>query len=79
MIERRGIELCEHKDLYHIRVDAVADGNIDKAILSAKRHGWLGSLFGEREEPGTLTTAENDSEHVSHTNSSITIGSGELY
>ena len=48
-VQRRGIELRQNEDSLQARVEAVADGNIDQAILSSRveRQVWSGPESAE--------------------------------
>ena len=54
------------QDLVDPAVDAVADRDINQAVLTRQRHGWLGTHFGERVEPRPSTATENDRENPFH-------------
>jgi len=40
-VEARRVELCEHEDPLHPRVDAVREGDVDEPVLPGKRDGGL--------------------------------------
>jgi hypothetical protein len=81
-VERRGVELREDEDADDVRVDAVADGDVDESVLAAERDGGFRTQFSQWEEAGTLTAAENDRQRVSvrtglSAHGASTEGSGE--
>jgi len=45
-IERVGTVLGQDSDVIDFAVDAVAQGEVNKAELTAKGYGWLGPYFG---------------------------------
>ena len=57
-----GVELSEAVDLVDAAVDAVADGDVDEAVVGAEGHSRLGTLLGERVQTGTGAASKNDSE-----------------
>ena len=61
-VERRRVELRQDEDAPDVRVEAVADGDVDEPVLSANRHGGLGPQLGERKQPAALTAAEDQRE-----------------
>jgi hypothetical protein len=65
-IERGGVELREHEHAPQVRVQAVADRNVDEPVLAADRHGRLRSRMRQREEAGALAAAKDDREGVGH-------------
>ena len=75
-VERGRVELREDEDPPDLGVQAVADGDVDQAVLAADRHRRFRTAFGEREEPGTLTAAQDDRENVAHAAFSLLEGSG---
>eukprot|EP00983_Pelagomonas_calceolata_P019571 616280-Pelagomonas_calceolata.AAC.3 len=58
-----GVELGEAVHLVDVGVEAVADGNVDQAVVCAQGHGWLGTLFGQGVQPGTRSTSQDDTQH----------------
>ena len=65
-VERRGIELRQHEDAADVRVQAVADRDVDQPVLAADRHRRLGAGVGERKQAAALPAAEDDGQDVSH-------------
>ena len=63
-VQRRRIELCQNEDLVHIGVQAVADRNVDDAILSSQRNGGFAPLFSQRIEPRAPAAAHDYSEDI---------------
>ena len=61
-VERRGIELRQHEDAAELRMQAIADRNVDQAVLSADRDGRLGPVLRQRKQPRSLPAAENERE-----------------
>jgi len=51
--------LRQNVDSLDLRVDAIADGDIDQAIFSTERNGRLGAKFGQRIQPGSGASAQN--------------------
>ena len=49
-IERESFVLGEDVNAAEIGVDAVGKGDIDDAVLPAKRNGWFGAVAREREK-----------------------------
>jgi hypothetical protein len=65
-IERGGIELRQNINPLDLRIDAIADGNIDQAILGGERNRWLGAQFGQGIEPGSGASTQNDRQYSFH-------------
>ena len=65
-IEGGAVELSQHVDLVDPTVDAVADWDINQAVLAGQRNCWLGAHFGEGIEARTSSTSENDPENPLH-------------
>ena len=63
-VERRRIELRQHEDPPDVGVHAVADGDVDQAVLAANRHGRLRAMLGEWKEPCAPAAAEDKREHL---------------
>ena len=59
-IEGGGVELREHVDLVDAAVDAVAHGDINQSVAASNGHSWLGSGFGQRVQPRSCSTSQND-------------------
>jgi hypothetical protein len=62
-VQGGGVELREAVDLVDVAVQAVADGNINQAIVRAQGHSGLGTLLGQGVQTSAGTTAQNDTEH----------------
>ena len=45
-VKRRGIELGQDQDAVQAGIKAVADGDVDQAVLSGNRHRGFGAVFG---------------------------------
>ena len=58
-VQGNAVELREQEDLADPAVDAVADRNIDQAILARDRHGGLCPVAGQRQQPLPLSTAHD--------------------
>lgn len=63
-MHRYGIELVENEDLVDSRVQAVADWDVDEAILASDGDCRLGTLFRQRKQSLTLSSSENDTNHA---------------
>jgi hypothetical protein len=59
-VERRGVELRQDEDAPDIGVQAIADRDVDEAVLAGDRDRRLRTKLGEREEPRALTAAEHE-------------------
>jgi hypothetical protein len=59
-VKRGRIKLRQYIDPLDFRVDAVADGNVDQAILAGERNGGFGAKFSQRVEPGSGASAQDD-------------------
>ena len=49
-VERRRVELRQHEDATNVGVQAVADRDVDEAILPLDRNGRLRTQLSQREE-----------------------------
>ena len=65
-VERRRVELRQHEHPLQAGVQAVADRNVDEAILAADRYGRLGAHVGQRIEPCAAPPSQNQRKHVVH-------------
>ncbi len=63
-MERAAVELRQQEDPAQTGVEAVADGDVDEAILAGQRHGGLGAIFRQREEAGAGPAAHDDRDDV---------------
>ncbi len=59
-IQRGRVELGEDENPTNVGMKAVADRDVDQPVFAADRNRRLRSVLGEREQPGTLTAAENN-------------------
>jgi hypothetical protein len=50
-IERRRVELREDEDPSYVCVQAIADRDVDEAVLPGDGNGRLRAKLGERKEP----------------------------
>src|SRR5205807_5955834 len=55
-------KLRQHVDAIAAAVDAVADGDVDEAILAGDRHSRLAAEHGQRVEPAPTSAAEDETE-----------------
>ena len=46
-VERRRIELCQHKNLVKTRIKTIRDGNVHQAIFPGNGNCWLRPLIGQ--------------------------------
>jgi predicted acyltransferase (DUF342 family) len=60
-IERCRIELGKNEDAANIGIDAIAQGNIDDAVLPGQRNSGFGSMTGEGKKPFAFAASENQS------------------
>jgi len=63
-MQRGGHVLAQDKDAIDTGIDAIADRNVDQAVRAAQRHGWLGTLLGERVETGPLPSTRYGGQDV---------------
>lgn len=61
-VEGCRVELREDIDLADVAVDAVADGDVDQAVVGTEGDRRLGALLGEGVEAGAGAAPQNDSE-----------------
>jgi hypothetical protein len=59
VIERSGIELCQNKQSLQTGIQAVADWNINEAVLSTERHRRFGPILSQREQPLSGASRQN--------------------
>jgi hypothetical protein len=62
-VERRAVKLRQRVDLGDVAVDAVADGDVDEAVVGTQRHRGLGAALGERVQARARAAAEDDAKH----------------
>jgi hypothetical protein len=66
LVKRRRIELSKDKNLAYLRIEAIADRNVDEAVFACQGNGWLASILGERVQALALSPAQNDPHYVWH-------------
>ena len=66
LVEALRVVLGEDEDPAQVRVQAVADRDVDEAVLARDGHRRLAALLGEGEEAGAAASAEDDAQHVVH-------------
>src|SRR6185437_8675783 len=49
-------------------VDAITDGNVDKAILTGDGYGRFATMLGQRVERSAAAAAENEADNILHEN-----------
>ncbi len=59
LMQRYGQELSQHIDAINIAVNAVADRDVDQAILARQRYRRFRSNFGQREQTRASSAAQN--------------------
>ena len=67
-VQRPAVELGEQEDPAEVGVEAVADGDVDQAVLARERHRGLGAVLGQREEAGAGAAAHDDGDDVVRAN-----------
>ena len=75
-IERRGIELREDEDPLESCMQAVADRNVDQAVLAADRDSRFGPHVRQWVEARPTTAAEDERQHVVHASDLKPLGCG---
>ena len=65
-VERRGVELRQHEDPADAGVQAVADRDVDEAVLAANRHCGLRAPVGEGVEALALAATQDDRQYICH-------------
>ena len=65
-VERSRVELRQHEDPFQVRVEAVADGDVDEPVLAPDRHRGLRAHARQRKQPRAAAAAENQREDVVH-------------
>lgn len=63
-IEGLAIELCERVDLANLGIDAIANRDIDQAIMATQGDSGLGTGEGQRLEACTGAVAKDDGENT---------------
>ena len=63
-MQRHAQKLGQHRNPVNTRVDTVANGNINKPILSGDRHGGFCALGSEREQTCTPTTTQDNRNNI---------------
>ena len=56
LVQRVGAILCQHSDISDAGVDAIAQGEINDAILAGERNRRLGTLLGEETQSLSLAS-----------------------
>ena len=69
-VERLTVELGEGVDLENSGVDAVADRDVDQAVLTAQRYRWFGPGEVQGLQTRAGTASENDRKNTLHALSS---------
>ena len=69
LVEALRVELGEHEDLADVRVQAVADRDVDEAVLAADRNRRLQAFEREGKEARTASATEDNRQHVVHAGS----------
>src|SRR5205814_5797691 len=64
LLQGMGLILREHENAAEPRMQAVAEGEIDDAIASAKGHSRLGPLGGQRMQTRTHSPRQNDADRL---------------
>jgi len=57
------VELGQAVHLVDVGVEAIADGNVDQAVVGTQWHGGLGALLGQGVEPGASPSSQDDAQH----------------
>src|SRR5688572_22604504 len=65
-VERRRVKLRQNVNLFDLRVDAITDRNVDQAVFGGQRNRRLRSQLGQRIEPGSGTSAQNNRQYSFH-------------
>ena len=65
-VERKRLVLGQDEDSAQAGVDAVGEGDVDDAVVAAKRHRRFGAIAGEREEPFSGSARKQDPKSVFH-------------
>src|ERR1022692_2443117 len=66
LVEALRVELREHEDLTEVRVQAIADRDVDQAVLAADRNGGLRAFERQREQARPAPPPPDDRPHVVH-------------
>jgi hypothetical protein len=69
LVEGRRVELGKDKNLIDLRVQTVADRNIDEPVLPAQRDRRFASELGERVQALALSAAQDHSHYILHVDS----------
>ena len=62
-VQRRRVELRQHEDAAHVRVQAVADRHVDQPVFAANRHCRLRPVLRQWKEARPLAAAQNQREY----------------
>ena len=63
-VKRDGVELGQDGYPVYIRINAVADGNIDQTVFSCDRDGWICAHFCEGIQAGAPAPTQDRGQHV---------------
>jgi hypothetical protein len=59
-VQRGRVELGQAVDLVDVAVEAVADRDVNEAVVSAQWHSRLGALLGQGVKTRTSTSSQNN-------------------
>ena len=65
-IQAVALVLGEDDDAQESGVGEVREDEVDQPVLAAKRHGGLGSIEGQRQQPLAFAACEDDGQHLGH-------------
>ena len=65
-VQALGLVLRQHEDPADVGVQAVADRHVDQSVVAPDRHRRLGSMLGQRKQPGPPAASENQRDDVLH-------------
>jgi hypothetical protein len=57
------VKLRQQKNPINVRIDAVADRNVDETVLAGERHSRFATFHRKGVKPRTATTAHDDCEN----------------
>ena len=60
------VELGQNVDAVQAAVDAIGQRDVDEAVFSRHRDGWLGAELGERVQARSPAATQHKSQHVLH-------------
>ena len=64
LVEALGVVLREHEHVPQVRVEAVADRDVDQAVLPGDGHGGLRAVQRQREQAGAAPASQDHGQHV---------------